>query len=217
MAGEAWSAENSPRILLAMPSKGSAHGVSEWFCDALFAIRVTCPNLTTATISGMPWAEARNNLAIMAMEKGCDYIFYLDDDIIAPADVVQRLIAHNVDICGLSYKQKIFPHSWCAFNSYIDVHGLEQKTPITPTGDLIPVDYIGAGCLLVSRKVFQILAYPWFRWTVDATNLNGKSEDFYFCEKARDAGFKIWWDSTMPQAGHVCTAILTADGFTQVQ
>jgi hypothetical protein len=97
-----------------------------------------------------------------------------------------------------------------------DYRGMNTKLPIEPTGEIMQVGYIGAGCLLIHRHVFEMLQFPWFKWELDIDNINGKSEDFYFCEKARDAGFKIWADTSL-QCGHVITAILGANGFSNIQ
>lgn len=224
---DAWN--TIPKVLIAYPSPGSAHGISESWMEAMFALRTnyaiiaTAENKTnsiiypsTASVSGMPWDAARNKCVSSMMEGEYDYILFIDTDVIVPPDLIKRLTHHNLDIVGLSYKQKFPPHNFCAFKKSQDVHGLDTKIPIVPTGELVEVDYIGTGCLLISRKVFQKMAFPWFKWTVDVTTPNGQSEDFYFCSKAQEAGFKIWWDSALPQAGHVVTALLTSDGFTQV-
>ena len=97
-----------------------------------------------------------------------------------------------------------------------DVHGKDTKLPITPTGELIEVGYVGAGCLLIHKSVFTMLQFPWFRWELDVSNPNGKSEDFYFCEKVRKAGMKIWADTSL-RCGHVVTSVLTESGFTNTQ
>jgi hypothetical protein len=64
--------------------------------------------------------------------------------------------------------------------------------------------------------VFEMLQFPWFKWELDVANPSGKSEDFYFCEKAREAGLKIWADTSL-RCGHVVTSILTENGFESTQ
>jgi len=211
---EPWT--DQPKILIAYPSLGSAHGVSEWFQDALHLIRANMPSAVTTTVYGMPWAEARNQCAMMCLEKGFDYLFFLDKDVIAPADVIPRLLKHQVNIVGGIYRQKFQPYSWCAFMATKDVSGKDAKIPIAPTGDLVDVGYIGAGCLLIHRHVFEMLQFPWFKWELDVANPSGKSEDFYFCEQARKTGLKIWADTSL-RCGHVVTSVLTENGFENTQ
>ncbi len=56
--------------------------------------------------------------------------------------------------------------------------------------DLLEADGIGAGCLLIHRRVFEAMEPPYFQCNPDT--LIG--EDFYFCRKAQAAGFKIYVD-----------------------
>mgnify|MGYP001559767756 FL=1 len=56
--------------------------------------------------------------------------------------------------------------------------------------DLIEVDGVGAGCLLVHRRVFEAIEKPYFQCN-PGTPIG---EDFYFCRKAQAAGFKIYVD-----------------------
>jgi len=221
---DAW--KEIPKVLIAYPSAGSAHGVSEWWQEAMFNLRInyclidgqknsaTFP--PTASISGMPVDAARNKCASTMMEGGYDYILFIDQDVIVPPDTIRRLTAHNCDIVGGIYRQKMPPQNWCMFKKSQDVHGADTKVPIVPTGDLIEVDYIGTGCLLISRKVFQKIAFPWFKWAVDILTPNGVSEDFWFCNNAQEVGFKIWADTSL-KCGHVVTAILDETGFSKTQ
>jgi hypothetical protein len=65
---------------------------------------------------------------------------------------------------------------------------------------LMQVDYVGAGCLLISRKVLETLQYPWFFWSRNDPRIPLKeriSEDLYFCKKAREAGFQIYLDASV--------------------
>lgn len=66
-----------------------------------------------------------------------------------------------------------------------------------PPGSMVECDVVGAGCLLVRTEVFERLKKPWFNWTIGEDPHNpGLSEDFYFCEKAKKAGYKILVDTS---------------------
>jgi len=55
---------------------------------------------------------------------------------------------------------------------------------------------IPTGCLLINMGVFDKLSKPYFRFETDA---NGAivGEDYVFCDRAREAGFRIWCDAVM--------------------
>ncbi len=56
--------------------------------------------------------------------------------------------------------------------------------------DLIECDGVGGGCLLIHRRVFDALEKPYFKCNPNTFI----GEDFYFCRKVREAGFKIYLD-----------------------
>jgi len=68
-------------------------------------------------------------------------------------------------------------------------HPLTAVLPATPDA-LIPVEAAGAGILLIKRHVLEALEYPYFK----CHERSAGGEDFYFFEKAREAGFETWGD-----------------------
>lgn len=141
--------------------------------------------------------ENRNNIVEKSTGK---YIFFLDSDIVLPSDALIRLLSHNLDIVSGLYFNWKFPHTPQA---YIEVNGLYK--PILEYSGLMEVDAVGAGCLLVKRSVFDSLEKPWFKKTE-------LTEDFYFCRKARERGFKIYLDSTV-KCGHLTEVVINEDYF----
>lgn len=61
-----------------------------------------------------------------------------------------------------------------------------------PLGTLVEVDSTGSGVLLIQRKVFEILEPPFFKYETDEKGILTRGQDFYFCAKAKKAGFKIY-------------------------
>jgi len=58
----------------------------------------------------------------------------------------------------------------------------------------------------IKAGVFKALSEPWYEtpWRTDKRGYIG--EDVFFCNKARDAGFKIWIDHDVSkEIGHVGT------------
>jgi len=58
-------------------------------------------------------------------------------------------------------------------------------------GSLVKVDAVGGGCLLIHREVLAKVPRPWF------SAREGGTEDFYFCRKAKQAGFEIYGDMSV--------------------
>ncbi len=63
--------------------------------------------------------------------------------------------------------------------------------------DLIECDGVGGGCLLIHKRVFDAIEKPYFKCNPNTFI----GEDFYFCRKAREAGFKIYLDPSI-MCGH---------------
>lgn len=58
-----------------------------------------------------------------------------------------------------------------------------------PADAMTPADATGAACVLFPRRAFEIVPRPWFKR--DAAK---RGEDFYFFQRARKAGLKLWVD-----------------------
>ena len=54
------------------------------------------------------------------------------------------------------------------------------------TGNWFPVDVTGMHFVLIKREVFEKVPKPWFSWETGPP-----SEDFYFYEKAKKAGYEV--------------------------
>ncbi len=164
---------------------------------------------TYTGLSGMPFDHARNVGCQKLLELGWDYLFFLDDDVIPPPDAILRMMAHKQPIVsGIYYRRNspIFPvmlRNTDSGRQWIT----EYKIP-----DLIEVDFVGAGCLLIHRDVIANLPpinqkCRWFEWRCDREDLPNEqrmSEDFTFCEHARNHGYKILVDTSIQckHAGH---------------
>jgi len=69
-----------------------------------------------------------------------------------------------------------------------------------PDDALLEVKRTGMHCFLAHRDVFEAIEPPWFRYHEDR-GVGNSGEDFYFCEKVREAGFPLYIDRSVI-AGH---------------
>lgn len=160
--------------------------------------------------SGMPFDHARNTACGTALDQGYSHVFFLDDDVIAPPDTILRLLAHKKPIVSGIYYRRSPPLSVPVMLRFTPDGGTayvsEFKWP-----DLIKVDLVGAGCLLIERGVLETMKAkggrcPWFEWRVDRMDLPPHerfSEDFTFCVRAkREFGYDVLIDTSV-QCQHV--------------
>jgi hypothetical protein len=70
-----------------------------------------------------------------------------------------------------------------------------------PEDALFPIERSGAHCLLTHRSVIEAIEPPWFKRTGRNAD-EGRGSDFYFAEKAIEAGFQPYIDRSVI-AGHI--------------
>jgi hypothetical protein len=147
---------------------------------------------------GVPIDVSRNTLVRSAQENKAAYIFFLDADVLAPSDIVPRLMSWKVPIVsGVYWSKKGYPAVW-------DQHPSGRGfTPVKqlPTKGLVEVAGISMGASLVDMRVFSCIPDPWFEWGLRDPRREGEglghSEDLSFFEKASKYGFKLYVDPEM--------------------
>jgi hypothetical protein len=177
------------------------------------------PKGTACFISGLPFAEARDTGCQKLLELGWEYLFFLDDDVLCPPDTIIRLMSHKKKIISGVYYRRNLPIVPVMLRDNPD----KSRTWITEykVPDLIEVDCVGAGCLLIHRDVLRQLPpigiyNRYFEWRVNQPNRQEHdrlSEDFAFCSHARTNGFQIFVDTSV-QCRHagICASEMTPSG-----
>jgi hypothetical protein len=152
--------------------------------------------------TGMPFDHARNTLCQRALADNYKWLMFIDDDVIMPPDTFARLSSHKHDIVSGLYYRRSLP---------IAPVLLRDTSPMpTYITDLIApnvneIDMCGTGCLLINTRVLRNVPRPWFEWKVDRDDLPPNercSEDYSFCRKVRQYGFKIYVDTSV-QCKHI--------------
>ena len=135
---------------------------------------------------GLSLTTNRTQLVRMALQRDATHFLLLDDDVIAPNNVIPTLLSANLPIaCGLYMaKKKKEERGLAAFMRVSEkgfaAIGLEQR------GRHVQVDVTGLGCAMIHRSIFERVPEPWFVWDPD-----GHSEDFFFFEKVfKEIGIK---------------------------
>jgi GT2 family glycosyltransferase len=150
---------------------------------------------------------ARERLAEHALEFGADYLLFIDDDMICPSDLFERLYKHQKDIVGALAFTRYAPHKPVIFNLTEGYDKVEKKEYFIstiyynyPKDTLVECDAVGFGAVLINCKVFKEMKQPWFVMNT------GAGEDVQFCFDAKKAGFKVYMD-TATKLGHLSTPV----------
>jgi hypothetical protein len=154
--------------------------------------------------------QGRNQMATDALADGFDETMWIDSDVGFDPDDIDKLRRHNVPIvCGI-YPQK--------GRRVLACHVLPgtEKLIFGDEGGLTEILYAGTGFLLVRREAYETIRrelqlplcnerfggrpmVPYFQPMShpDATGHWYLADDFAFCERARQAGFKIFADTSV--------------------
>lgn len=205
----AWERRGA-EVLIGIPHAGRENASYEWSLN-FRQLQVDRPHLFSFPF-GQTIDVARNQLAETALANNVEWLFFLDGDTLCPSDTLLRLLRHNLPIVSGLYPRRYPPYNYAMWRlaptfepgrKYAEITGFQP-------GGLVEADAIGMGCCLINTKVFRMIEKPWFWWTVGRQDdkcprcgqrlwdpIDEESEDFFFCSKARAAGYKIYVDTTV--------------------
>jgi hypothetical protein len=139
----------------------------------------------------MDLPNSRIDMVCRARDWGADEIFVVDVDQGFPSDVLARLRSHDKDIISGWSPKRGYPHFPLVYRK---VPG--GYRPLHPAKGLQKVDGFGFGCVLMKMHIFDKIPAPWFLNTHNPdTGKRTEGNDFYFCNKAQEAGFELWVDN----------------------
>lgn len=119
-----------------------------------------------------------------------DYMLWFDTDMVFTPEDVDKLLEADVDIISGTYVMGLNKDALVA--GYWHDRG-RLKLEDLPEDEVVPVGYVGWGMVLVKRGVFEAIGYPWLiqQLTVNGDMVQDLSDDFGFCLRAGNAGYKI--------------------------
>jgi hypothetical protein len=191
---EGWTCEETSQFVM----KAFARGIADYM-----PLRSMTPDI------------ARNKAITMFLHdpayQGMSHIFFLDDDSPPWNDyVLEKLLSHKkpivagvtpivrkrseIDYSKAQYQEKEFLD--CYWNTILMKDGKMQNIGI----DELPkkpfvAHRMGGTCLMIERRVLEKLKEPYQKFEFKANQIDlNRSEDVYFCDQIRDAGFEILVD-----------------------
>lgn len=156
---------------------------------------------------------AREQLGTFALDTNSDYLFMVDDDMMAPPELFFDLVKHDVDIVAPLAFTRNPPHKPVAFQA---VEGWDPATQSDyylttnvmnyPRNSLFECDAVGFGAVLIKTEVLKKMAKPWFMGS------HGTGEDLHFCIAARKLGFHVFMDSAT-KLGHLSSPLIVTEEY----
>lgn len=191
---------------------------------------VVPPNTGVLAIHSSSPAKNKNIAIKQALDDGSyTHVFLTDDDHVYPPDTIQKLLSRQVDVVSGVYCMKMSPFPMIAFDrpnekgqgAFLDFNKFSGD-------ECVEVARVPSGCLLVTTYALDEIAKcgcldqafwqarelgfnsiwknKWF--TLGQIEPDNWCDDLWFCDRARDAGFKIYIDTGV-KIGHVTKCVLT--------
>lgn len=158
--------------------------------------------------------QCRDAIVTTAVQKGFEYIMWLDDDMIVPPDVIERLMSHDKDICsGIYFGRRNFRPLLFDINEEIEngetFYSIKNHTEY-PDNGLLKVDGIGFGCVLTKvsalTKIWQCPDEGIGKTCFDF--IGGVGEDLSFGIRCKKLGIETWVDTSI-KCGHLSEFTVT--------
>jgi hypothetical protein len=193
-ASSKWSLKKS-KLAVLVPCRDTLHSAFAMCLTELVKLN-TMNNIDTHVImdASTVLLTQRERLAMEAQNIGAEYMLWLDSDMVFPATTAMRLMAHNEDVVAANYIRRQLPAKGVAYEK---IGAWEEPLPFEVQDNLVPVEGIGMGCMLMKTGILQEIEQPWFefRWTPESNDHLG--EDMIFCQKMAAKGHTVKVDTVL--------------------
>ncbi len=194
--------DDIPLIMIGCPSetgelqKGLVHSILAWSHDPSMKIMLMTPTRMH------PLASARNFIVKEFLNSEANYLFWVDDDVIPPPETLRRLLSRDKDLIGPVCFSSKRDDNTGLLHPYPIVLRLNNDdeyeiTDTTQEGEVVEIDSLGGGCVLIKRGVYENIDPPWYSFSFDDFGVMSRSADFNFFRLAQENGFKVFVDNTI--------------------
>lgn len=136
----------------------------------------------------------RNDAARVALEQNCDYLMFIDDDVVVHPNVYQRLRERDKDIILAATFIRGYPFHPMWFKEFETLDQANGKRRVNlkfhdewkddlivdgPDAGLVETGAVGFSCVLIKVDVIRAMTPPYF------VTGPGHTEDVYFCLRAK--------------------------------
>lgn len=220
------------KIFVAIPTIGmmhtdAVHSLFEMLID-MVRLEPQGYRIILAMMPRMLVAQAREVAIEKSIELKCDYTLFVDDDMLLPRGLFERLLSHNKDIVSALAFERMGDHNPNIYDIHHFNENLAQEVQqvslrwrnvlnykeACESNGLIKVDVVGFGCVLINNRIFygeNKIEAPYFMSQFQV------GEDFFFCWKASQKKVDVWCD-TKCLLGHIGdNEIITESLFEKTQ
>jgi GT2 family glycosyltransferase len=151
----------------------------------------------------------REEIVLEAQRENATHIMFIDSDMIFPPDGINTLLSRNKEIIGGNYNYRQLPIRTVVKFDPKDIDSDEitltddpgnpenQKITIKDPTKPFKCRSAGMGFMLIKMSVFEKIPRPWFFFKPSSDPEGFVGEDVWFCDRAKEAGFKVWCDPSI--------------------
>jgi hypothetical protein len=177
-------------------------------------------------------ALSRNIVTAQALRDKCEWVFFMDSDIVPPLTVLPDLLLHDLPIVTALYWRRYEGLEPCIYRLGKDgVPVPYTNEQLVGSGNVVEIEACGAGCLLVHSSVFEKLKGSveqfdildpatremlkcWKFWEYIVHSRVNLSEDIVLASRVKGLGFRIFADLTL-RCGHLSNVVVKEGVFKQ--
>ena len=187
-----------PKILVSIITKAFIHADTfSWLLNEINMCEQYKLSLIHDIVRTAKTITHNRNLQVQSfLKSNCNYLYILDSDNVPQPGTIRKLYNHAV---GFDPKKAMLSspsdtvingeHGILALDRVPD--GYKQHRPMK---GLQEVDAVGCAGMLIHRDTFQAIEKPYFMERYSKEGLLSCGEDFVFCEKIKEKGYKIYAD-----------------------
>ena len=203
------------KIAICTPTLGRPHMKFINAYNALIKPRGSGPLMGEThpiNLEEFPVDQSREHLTRHALTiPGLTHILWIDDDMVFPANALQRLLAHDKDIVGgLCHNRRAPSYQPIVARRYDPILQMPEGSfgfvYDLPESGLVEADATGGAFLLVKTQIFKDITLRFGEGSWWEPQGEG-SEDFSFCARAQVCGYKIYVDCGL-NIGHIGNVII---------
>lgn len=199
------------KILVAIPSMDT---VPARFAQSLACLQSVDETKVMINAGSLVYMS-RETLSVHAVKMEADYMLWLDSDMVFEGDLLNRMMKtlkeNDLDFLTACYFRRSAPYTPVLY-SKIDFdgeacHWEELKEAPAPDSGLFEVEGCGFGCVLMKTDIVLDVKGKFGKLF---TPIGGTGEDLSFCWRARQCGYKLMCDPSIP-IGHYGHVVITRD------
>lgn len=158
---------------------------------------------------------SRETLSVHAVKMEADYILWLDSDMVFEGNLLPKMMKtlkdNDLDFLTACYFRRNAPYTPVLYKG-LDFDGEackweELKDLPAPDSGLFEVEGCGFGCVLMKTDIILDVKG---RFGKLFTPIGGTGEDLSFCWRARQCGYQLMCDPSIP-IGHYGHLVITRD------